>query len=897
VAKLVNTQTNAIGEVDDDDLYDYLDSGIYEFASDETPIHVADPEDWEGLGQASYMNRLDAKRYILQRAGTYMSDDRLNEFRNKRDYGDSEVAAAALGASGALTFGLAPAFAGLVSDKAAGIMEANPNWMLGSDIMTTIAALALAPATSGASAAAGSGAALRLLAKTPLGKKGAESLLRNAGAIGRHTAPHLANKFGKGVQGKIGRKLLGEAAEDQLKKAGMRGLTARMGGMGAEALLYSAGYSLHDVVKDFKKDREWDEIASSYAQNVGVGTLIGLAIPGVFMGTPMLAGKTLSSAKKFAAMPVNWAFDSKFADDVLDMIAKGHDDMYIESKFGEAADKINIKQMITSLRNRSGAHKEAKEYSKTIPRLVGQVTSMLDRSTKLSEFMGKMRQKPHNKAIIKSSILAGGEGRMDSASSLLLANNLVVGNKALQNEQVSGGFLYDLMDRTKVLLASGRKGFTSERFNPKTNMVEEVYEKISAQGEQELKGVLSDVEGLIGLVDGYAKRHIGTIDAVTRKVNASRSASEGFKRYLSRHADSNLPNWTDTQKIIASAMPDDSMRKSIKRSVDFNTEVFFRLENLSARIHRTMPEGALQEGLHNETWRTGLKDLITDFLTESGKVWSPNSNQTMFGRMSKYKKNFNALLVARTGQEETLVKNFFVPLEKFPSKKRVERARVEATLRTLHRADAESLLKHLDEYADNNVKILRWIKKNINYTTASEDLMGEGPMDIIASLDEASLIKKTLETLRNKLDGGMRKTLEWSAVLNSEAKQAQALPNRGIMPYLGTGALASAAGYAVGGPVGAAAAGAATLGSRYAYDAMANPSKALASMQKFFAASDAFDSLIEKQVERYMTWVNTAGKSKAGRLQYNGPGSDSSGRYSRVLSSRFIADYVSGGEE
>jgi len=909
MARLVNLKTNAIGEVDDDKVYDYLKSERYGFADEETPIHVTDKEDVEGLGRASYMNREDAKRYILQSAGTYMNAKQVSDYTKRKSYGSREGTAAALGVAGALTVGIAPAIAGLVSDDAAGIMEANPGWMLGSDIMTTIAALALAPATGGTTAAAGTPTMMRLLAKSPLGKKGAESLLKYARKL--TAAPVLVDKFGKGQQAKMGMKLLGEAAEEQLKKAGARGLASRMYGMGAEAMVYSAGYSLHDVVKDYKKDRSWDEIAGNYLWNVGMGTTLGVAIPGVFMGAPIVGAKLLSTGKKIASMPVNWAFDSKIMDSVLDGIAKGHDNMHVETKFGEAADKINIKQTVQELKNREGAHKQAKMFAKRIEPMVKETTSWMGQAIKLQQTIKKIAQFGHSPATIKTAVGAIEEGRQGAASSGLLAERLINGNFSVNDTQVSGGFLDVLRSETLGFLQRGSKQVE----------VGDEWHQLTQQGEHELRGILKDIDSIQNTVHKYVRRNYGSLDRAKKKVKSSGLANKKFQDLLDRSPQYDIPGMTEEMQIVAMWNSVSDVKKILNE--DFNAGIFHKLEQLSARIHRTIPHGPIKPDLHSEEWADKMKGHLTDFLTESSDVWSrDNQFFSMFGKMNQYKRKFNAMMVARQSQHDEVLKRFSIPLEKFPKVPQISEAKVEGVLRTLGHEGGEASLKFFEEYVGANNVLLGWMSKNFWFKEGKKSPLSK---EAHAAWAASGRVKNRIGQTHPYLKRNMKKAMEWSAILDAEAKQAQAVPNRGLLPYLGTGALASGIGWGVAGPVGGAIAGAASVAGRYGYDMMANPARALANMQKFFAASDAFDDIVSSQVERYFVWLNQ-GRSKytkkmakadrakqavsledqadidfstigRARLMYDGPGSEATGRYPAVLGSRFIAQYVTGEEE
>ena len=252
------------------------------------------------------------------------------------------------------------------------------------------------------------------------------------------------------------------------------------------------------------------------------------------------------------------------------------------------------------------------------------------------------------------------------------------------------------------------------------------------------------------------------------------------------------------------------------------------------------------------------------------------------------------MMRGRQKQHESILSSFSVPLKKFPDVPRISKARVEGVLRSLNHSDEADTLEMFEEYVSSNHSLLHWLSENAHFRHGSDSKLAQKAKELKKS---AWGMKKRILNNNLHIRSNMADALRWSAVLDAEAKQAQSIGNRGLLPYLGTGALASGLGYAVGGPIGGALAGGAGLAARYGYDMMANPARSLANMQKFFAATDAFDDFIGSQVERYFKWVNTATPDKTGRLVYSGPGSESSGRFPSVLSSRFIAQYVSGEED
>ena len=901
MARLVKIKSGEVGNVDDKDLYKYLDSGLYDFA-DKTAVHVVDKENPSGLGKANLMSPADAKRYIIKGAGSYMNEERISAYKDRRKkerYADREGTAAALGAAGALTFGVAPAVAGLFSDEASGIMEANPNWMLGSDIMTTIAALALSPATGGATAAAGSPALLRLLSKTPMGKAGARSLIDNAAKYTKYMAPHLADKFGKSFQTSIGKRLLGEAAEEQLKKAGARGLVARMGGMGAEALVYSAGYSLHDVVNDYKKEREWEDIGLSYLHNVGLGTAIGVAIPGVFMGTPMVAGKLLSAGKQITeaslgTMPVSWAMNSKTMKDAVKSIAKGHENMYVESMWGPKKDQLDYAATAESIIRRQGATKAAKEYAKRITPLTSKTAdyakTIVDNRPKIKGFS----QLPHKKTLVDRKLMEVrktefGIVTTKRASSPLLAERLLNGNSLVatemygalkKDEVISEGFLQVLKGRTLGLMAD----------NQKRVLRPSGYKQFQVEAEKELNGILFDINSIKNLTNSY----------VSKLANTEVITNQGRSRIANLVGEAVSDNRTIQQDYIARYMREASGNRVLsgRLQVDFNSAVFTALEKLSARIHKSTTRGGpVSETVESQKWAKIMKDHLDNFLTEKGNVWEKGASGnmfSMFGEMSSHKLRLSDLLNIRNTQHDEIISRFGTKLEERPDILRMDKGKIESILRSQNYTEADSTWKFLEEYASTNEKIFKHFDHSIDFDQYGG--LAREIKDLVSRLNQSSKDIKNEIIENNKfIEDEMRPALRFSAVLDAEAKQAMATPDRGLLPYLGTGALASGAGYMVAGPVGAGVAGAASLAGRYAYDAMANPAKSLAQMHKFFAATDAFDEFIDSQVERYFKWVNTASE-RSGRLAYDGPGSDNSGRYSSILGSRFIAEYVSGGD-
>ena len=104
MATLINSETHEPEEWDPADIYRALNSGGYEFGDSQVPVMVQ--ESSIGEPTAYGLSPADAKEYILSGAGTYMTPEVVNKWREKKKYGEGYVPhAAALGVADSLTFG------------------------------------------------------------------------------------------------------------------------------------------------------------------------------------------------------------------------------------------------------------------------------------------------------------------------------------------------------------------------------------------------------------------------------------------------------------------------------------------------------------------------------------------------------------------------------------------------------------------------------------------------------------------------------------------------------------------------------------------------------------------------------------------------------------------------
>ncbi|MAH48937.1 hypothetical protein CMI37_24125 [Candidatus Pacearchaeota archaeon] len=898
-----NATGNLTKDLDDSEMYDYLDSNEYEFDEEEVPIHIADPEKPEGLGQIRLMGREDARQYVLNGWGTYKDPEALDHWLNKYDYQDYEGTAAALGAAGALSFGVIPGAMGLMDEKYARIMDANPGYMMASDILTTIAAIALAPETGLASTAALGGPASRLGLKTLI-KQAKKAPFRSL------TAPNIARQLGGEAEERVGKWLLKDAAQDQLEKSAWRGILPRAAGLGTEALMYSAGYGLPQAIDDKLDGRSWGDVATSYGLQMGMGTALGIAIPGVLHGVGGVGLKTFEGIRKAGAYPVKLMMDSVLAKDIARTIAKGGAAMNPDTMFADPQKAISIAERFTTAHLKKSAARQMAKFSSQVEKMVKKTADFLKDALENQKLINAADQTGHALVVVKKWISAAPADADGAANPFVLADQMLNGNFASKETGVSTGFLGNLREQTQRLLAKAEGEYTPLDLT-KTGT------RVRHQAATELEAIIEDINVIentildwvrrIPLVGRLSQGGAATIDqahiAFQRWLNEPTQAGalsqlhEWSKRYgqstgnmkpeqLFVLAHLALDDWKFSADFVNS-----STGKLSQGSVDFISDVFVKLERLSARVHSSVTDGPIQPDSFTEAWADSVKDQLTEVLSNTGKTWSVGGvGPTAFGHMAKKKAYINSLLRARGEQHKRLIDKFAVSVEDFPDANRIDFGKVEGMLRGINHSDKDHAANVLYRYSAKNLEIYKYLKDNFDLGGLRQQVIDAVP----TARNARDSTKHHIDLMKNE----MKDALEWAAIMNADNKLALSAGNRSIMPWsIGAGAAFGLGASAMGlDPETSIAIGVAAGGGKYMYDGMVSPGRAMANINKFFIAGNEFDEFITGQVNRYFTWLNKAGKyPRQPRLAYVGPGDDGKiGRYSSIFTSKFIAEYVTG---
>tara|TARA_Y100000310_G_scaffold16623_1_gene16566 strand:- start:663 stop:3512 length:2850 start_codon:yes stop_codon:yes gene_type:complete len=929
VTKLYHYDTDSLTpDLDKAEMYEYLKSGMYEFDEEKVPIHVVDPKDPKGIGMVYEQTREEARESILSHSGTYLDPDELNHWLNKFDYSDRQGTAAALGVAGALSVGILPGAMALMDEaysdepSLAGIMDANPGYMMASDILTTIAALAAAPKTGALSVG---------LAGKPLHRLGLKTLMKQAKKSPFRTlaagAPNVVRQLGGEVEERIGSWVLKNAAEEQLKKSAWRGLLPRVGSLGTEALIYSAGYGLPQAINDKLEGRSWGDVATSYGLQMGMGTGLGIAIPGILHGTLGLGLKVAEGVRKAGAYPVRFAMESVLARDMAKTIASGASAMNPDTIFANSKKAINIAEKFTTAHLQKSAGRQMAKFTAQLNKMVKKTADMMKGAMDNQRLIRAADQVGHAVGVVKrwvGHIPANADG---AANPFVLADQMISGNFASKEAGVSMGFIPKLRLQTQRLLADAQR-----ELKPEDPL--KMPTQLQHAAADELEGIIADLDAIENSVlhwvrgtpfvkqikDFYKLGQQGT-DAAEKEMQ---EIGKRFREWLNEPTQAgrlaDFENWTkkygkhgagmipEQQFILAHLSIDDwkfapgvvgtsGARKGMlsERATDFITDTFVRLERLSARVQASITDGTIPVDDITQKWADSLKLQITEMLTNTGRTWSINGGPTAFGHMSKKKAFVNSLLRARDVQHQKLTDKFAVSVEQFPDANRIDLGKVETLLRNINHADKEHSAKMLLEYARKNKALFDYFKKN--YDMSRTDLAPGLP----GAIDDALSVAKDsrLEIARHitLMKTKMADALEWSAIMNADNQLSLAAGNRSLMPWsIGSGAAVGLGASALGMDADTSIAlGVAAGGGKFMYDSMVNPGRAMATINKFFIAGNEFDQFITGQVDRYFTWLNKAGKYPGiNRLSYIGPGGDKYGQFPSIFTSRFIADYVTG---
>ena len=602
------------------------------------------------------------------------------------------------------------------------------------------------------------------------------------------------------------------------------------------------------------------------------------------------------------------------AKNAMQKISEGAADMNPDTIYSRAGRKLNMVEALTTAHLDKSAGKQMRDFSSQLGKMVEKTVKLMGGEFDNHKLIKSIDQAGHLPSVVKKWVKQTPVRRSGSANPFVLADQMLNGNFGRKETGLSAGLIPELRRRTQKLPPLVRDSAEMQGVLGDLDILENnILEWVRKMTLKEFNpGALA---GVTDTRAGFAKA-AKKFDSWLRKP-ARKTQLKSFEEWIKKYAKYG-PGMTAEQHIIVAHLAiDDWMhhgnalvnQKSgllSKASVDFIADTFVQLEQLSARVHAT--RGAATASDITESWAKDFTRQITEVLSNTGETWSVRGGPTAFGYASLKKNEANRLLRGRSEQHKILWDKFHSPDKDFPDAGKIDPGKVEGLLRNINYGEKEHAADMLGAYANKNFELL-------NYLKAHYDISGF----IGKELKESAINKAVKESRGAKLEiknhlklmkTDMADALEWAAIMNADNKLSMAVANRGLMPWsIGTGAAVGLGAAALGlGTGGAAALGAVAgvgragqMAVRGAYDAMSNPGRAMASIDKFFIAANKGEEFITGETNRYFTWLNKVGKDPGtSRLVYEGPGGDKYGRYPAIfsaLSSKYIADYVSGKRE
>ena len=312
------------------------------------------------------------------------------------------------------------------------------------------------------------------------------------------------------------------------------------------------------------------------------------------------------------------------------------------------------------------------------------------------------------------------------------------------------------------------------------------------------------------------------------------------------------------QKIVRHFMSDPSIRGRLTRGdKKFLANMYSRLELLSARFHRQIKKGPLQDIANHQDMLNHTKRNLTSFLTNSSDGgWNvPRSirqgeNQlTPFGRMAEEKGIINELKTNRDEQHKFIDELFFKPDPLAPKTDRVPNlTAIEEFINKLDHKTSKDNMAMFEDLAERQAKLLSLLASRFNLPA------GQSRRKLLELINRSNAqkvaTKKGIEDLTTK----MKPALEYYAILERERIAGLSGANPSLLPY----AFGAGVGAMFGGPAGAGVGLAGGAAFRFSQEMILNPGRSMAKLHTFFRTVNVQTEFIGRQVDRYFKWLNFA---------------------------------------
>mgnify|MGYP003132450083 CR=1 FL=1 len=409
--RIINTETNELTDVSSSEVARKILGQGFDFPSNDK-VYLRNRS-----GEISRVSGSEA-RELMFKGANYLSDSEAFKLLEKQEYGDSSLAAAALGIADYSTFGAVPYVTRLLSDdladKYAKIQKYNPGVYHGAGIgSAVIQAILSGGASAFAQSAKATAAGARLgtketLKRVAIGAPGTSALKTVAGA-----APGLASRAGiatqKAVSSLVGKGtskaipgLKGKSLNDvapftaDLMKGTVGGAAAAL----VEGGLYSAGQGLSEAALAN------EDAVEAMVNRMGSDAILNSALGAGFSGGLPLLGRIATATTGSLGSVYQLAANSKISKATTDSLAKIAVTM---QKQGASASEIREAQLMFSLgKDGQKARRDAKRLTGHLKDIASSMTKTLDESFLIEDILQQADRRGISKEFI-SKMLGGSE--------------------------------------------------------------------------------------------------------------------------------------------------------------------------------------------------------------------------------------------------------------------------------------------------------------------------------------------------------------------------------------------------------------------------------------------------------------------------------------------------------
>ena len=684
-----------------------------------------------------------------------------------------------------------------------------------------------------------------------------------------------------------------------------------MGGMSAEGIMFGAGYGTVNAVDALYEGRDPDEVFGNFVQEVGTGMIIGAAIPLVFKGPGALIAKGLQAGKYAFRSVANWAADSKAAKSYYKHVASGAGDLQPGLLGDRTAEgfrrQTKLKENLQNAHRVESALAQDREIIARKGDIVEDTGKLIERVFDMEDEVRLLSSAGHSVQYITGALREIAPGGAGGPSSAVLADLLVNGTKQVMPKTVRGQPMpvperaqsAGLLDMLEYQIAKIIQD-TTVNLDSNVSLQKKIIEigkkktaefveqtkagvtaaKVKYSPDQLPHGALPELERMLDDIE-HLRKLTGTM------VNGFKDSLPRGSQRMGPTSDAGRVKSKPYEIIPEARVPAGPRRGDISRmmdpdnaahfNVEYNTEVFHRLEMLSNRAHRMTLEGPAQKTPEWDAFRTAIKDQVRDFLESKGTWFIRHEGHirglTPWGALAERKAQTNALMTQHQALYDQ-VKTLFMETDPAfiatqASRIRHSKAKIETWIETLDHANSKTSLEILENFTKRTSELSDHLVRN--YHAPSEKLLSHNKYELLRArynviAEETAQAHHRFLDHKKFLTEDVKDGLAYGATLQRERNIMYQNENPSLIPYafgLGIGGTAGGLifgddeGFSIGGAA-ALGVGAAALGgaARFGHDAMLNPGRAMTKLHTWFTAANKYGDFVEEQVRRYFKWVN-----------------------------------------